>query len=205
MPSVFEDIITHFTSRFEYLVDDSSNKSEAFHDALRSFQNTDPSKKQKLNDEVSLTNQTSTDTDDSSTSNKSSACSSDALFIVGPDETEIRANRSVLAAMSPVLNRMLFGVDLITVDPTVPIVWPDFDAEVVEAVFVALRQRKGHIYVPSEGVASARTFLDFIGELDFIQVLRSDISFEEVKHIRFDQIWVYDEDFGEDVIHITTW
>jgi hypothetical protein len=184
-PSVFEDIITHFISRFDYLMEDSSDKSEAFHDALRSFQNTDPNKKWKLNDEVSLTNQTLTADTDDSTSNKPSACSSDALFIVGPDETEIRANRSVLAAMSPVLNRMLFGVDLITVDPTAPIVWPDFDAEMVDAVFIALRKRKGHISVPSERVASARTFLDFIGELDFIQVLRSDISFEEVKHICF--------------------
>jgi hypothetical protein len=102
--------------------------------------------------------------------------------------------------MSPVLNRMLFGVDLITVDPTVPIVWPDFDTEVVEAVFVALRKRKGHICVPSEGVPLALTFLDFIGELDFIQVLRSDISFEEVRNINFTQVFC---DEAEDVFEIS--
>jgi hypothetical protein len=40
--------------------------------------------------------------------------------------------------MNPLLNQMSFVVDLITVDPITPIVKPVFDAEAVEAVFIAL-------------------------------------------------------------------
>ena len=104
----------------------------------------------------------------------------DATFIVGHDKTHITTKRAVLAATNPVLQRMLYGVGLIKVDPAVPIVWSEFDTEVVQAVFETLQNKKDSILVPSSKVSAAKDFLDFIGETGQIDVCRSDIGFEEV-------------------------
>ena len=108
-----------------------------------------------------------------------------AKFIVGPNKRLITINRAVLAATNPVLKRMLYGVGLIKTDPNVPIVWSEFDAEVVQAVFDTLQNKKDSIFVPSSKVSDAKVFLDFIGEMDQIDVCRSDIGFEQIKHETF--------------------
>jgi hypothetical protein len=55
----------------------------------------------------------------------------DLSFLCGPQKEEIKVNRAVLASMNPVLHRVLFGAGLISVDPSKPIEWPDFDAQAV--------------------------------------------------------------------------
>ena len=101
--------------------------------------------------------------DGSSTStSKLYSSGEDATFIVGADKTGVKVNCAVLAAMSPVLKRMLYGVGTITgADETKPIVWPDFDGESVCLVFDALRQRDTWITVPKDKVPLVLTFLDY--------------------------------------------
>ena len=41
----------------------------------------------------------------------------DATFLVGPDKTELKANRACLATMNPVMKNMLYGTGFIVVDP----------------------------------------------------------------------------------------
>jgi hypothetical protein len=92
----------------------------------------------------------------------------DATFLVGPNRTEIKANRAVLAAMNPVLKLMLYGTGIITVDPYKPIEWAEFEAEAVRLVFESLRKRaKEEVVIPEILVDSARRFAHFIGETDW--------------------------------------
>ena len=115
----------------------------------------------------------------------SSQADDDATFIVGHNKKHITTNRAVLAATNPVLKRMLYGVGHIKTDPTVPIVWSEFDAEVVQAVFDTLQNKKDSILVESSKVSGADVFLDFIGETDQIDVCRSDIGFEQCRFQEF--------------------
>ena len=73
---------------------------------------------------------------------------------------------------------MLYGVGLIKADPKVPIVWSEFDAEVVQSVFDTLQNKKDSILVASSKVSDAKVFLDFIGETGKIDICRSDIGFD---------------------------
>ena len=130
----------------------------------------------------------------SGTTQSSFEAEDDATFIVGHDKTHITTKRAVLAATNPVLQRMLYGVGLIKVDPAVPIVWSEFDTEVVQAVFETLQNKKDSILVPSSKVSAAKVFLDFIGETGQIDVCRSDIGFEEVEDMAFSVTSYYDGD-----------
>jgi hypothetical protein len=92
----------------------------------------------------------------------------DATFLVGPNRTEIKANRAVLAAMNPVLKLMLYGTGIITVNPSRPIEWAEFEAEAVRLVFESLRKRaKKEVVIPEILVDSARRFAHFIGETEW--------------------------------------
>ena len=89
----------------------------------------------------------------------------DASFLCGPQREEIKVNRLVLASMNPVLYRLLVGTDLIPVDPSKPIVWPDYDARAVRQVFLALLYcGKTEFVVPWESVASAKMLVDYLRE-----------------------------------------
>ena len=89
----------------------------------------------------------------------------DASFLCGPQREEIKVNRLVLASMNPVLYRLLVGTDLIPVDPSKPIEWPDYDARAVRQVFLALLYcGKKEFVVPWESVASAKMLVDYLRE-----------------------------------------
>ena len=67
--------------------------------------------------------------------------------------------------MNPVLHRILFGTGIISVDPTKPIEWPDFDAQAVRQVFLALLHcGKKEFVVPLESVKSAELLVDYLME-----------------------------------------
>ena len=107
----------------------------------------------------------------------------DASFLCGPQREEIKVNRSVLASMNPVLHRILFGTDLIPVDPSKPIEWPDFDAQVVRQVFLALLHcGKKEFVVPLENVESTQLLLDFLGETREALMLYFDTPFKREYH-----------------------
>jgi len=90
---------------------------------------------------------------------------SDVTFIVGPTNEEIKANRAVLASLNPVLYRILYGTGSISVDPSQPIRWPDFDALAVKKVLLAMVQLgKKEVVVPSDVVPSAEAFVDYLIE-----------------------------------------
>jgi hypothetical protein len=89
----------------------------------------------------------------------------DASFLCGPQREEIKVNRAVLASMNPVLYRVLYGTGLISVDLSKPIEWPDFDAQAVRQVFLALVHcGKTEFVVPMESVESAKTLVDYLLE-----------------------------------------
>jgi hypothetical protein len=89
----------------------------------------------------------------------------DASFLCGPQKEEIKVNRAVLASMNPVLYRVLYGTGLISVDPSKPIEWPDFDAQAVRQVFLALVHCcKKEFVVPTESVESAKMLVDYLLE-----------------------------------------
>lgn len=91
----------------------------------------------------------------------------DCVFLVGPEEETIEANRAVLANSNPVLSRMLYGTELMTAPPESPIKWPDFLPDAVSLVFWALTQLHGStISVPIGMEAEFRKVLDFLGETD---------------------------------------
>jgi len=106
----------------------------------------------------------------------------DAIFLCGPQKEEIKANRSVLASMNPVLHRILFGTDLIPVDPSKPIDWPDYDAQAVRQVFLALLHcGKKDFVVPIESVESAKMLVDYLGETreDLMLIYGTSIGLSE--------------------------
>jgi len=89
----------------------------------------------------------------------------DASFLCGPQKEEIKVNRSALASMNPVLHRILFGTGIISVDPTKPIEWPDYDAQAVRQVFLALLYCcKKEFVVPMESVEAAKMLVDYLME-----------------------------------------
>ena len=103
----------------------------------------------------------------------------DASFLVGPQREEIKVNRSVLASTNPVLHRLLFGTDLISVDPSKPIEWPDFDAPAVRQVFLALLHfGKTELIVPMENVESVKMLVDYLEETREALMLYYDTPFK---------------------------
>jgi hypothetical protein len=150
-PSLFEAVIDHYTTRFP--VREISKKiDEALTEALGYFNtrcaanghksrctDDDGNEDGALNADGSIT---------STSTRKLYSSGEDPTFIVGADKTEVKVNCAILAAMIPVIKRMLYGVGTITgADETKPIVWPDFDGESVCLVFDALRQRDTWITV----------------------------------------------------------
>ena len=88
-------------------------------------------------------------------------------------------NRSVLASMNPVLHRILYGTGLISVDPSKPIEWPDFDAKAVRQVFLALVHfGKKEFVVPIESVESAKMLVDYLLETRETLMLYYDTPFK---------------------------
>ena len=113
----------------------------------------------------------------------------DASFLCGPQREEIKVNRSVLASMNPVLHRDLFGTDLNPVDPSKPIEWPDFDAQAVRQVFLALLHcGKTEFVVPWESVESAKMLVDYLGETREALMLIYDIGLRTTVPFDFDLI-----------------
>ena len=103
----------------------------------------------------------------------------DASFLCGPQREEIKVNRSVLASMNPVLHRILYGTGLISVDPSTPIEWPDFDAQAVRQVFLALVHCcKKEFVVPMESVESAKMLVDYLLETREALMLYYDTPFK---------------------------
>ena len=110
----------------------------------------------------------------------------DASFLCGPQREEIKVNRSVLASMNPVLHRILFGTGIISVDPTKPIEWPDFDASAVRQVFLALLHcGKKEFVVPTESVESAKMLVDYLMETREALMLYYDTPFKREYQGRF--------------------
>lgn len=86
-------------------------------------------------------------------------------FLVGPDKTPVIAHRAILAAMNPILKKMLYGTGMITVDQSKPIEWPDVDDQVVPVVIRAIENRgKCPRILPFELRNPLDQFLDYIGE-----------------------------------------
>jgi hypothetical protein len=103
----------------------------------------------------------------------------DASFLCGPQREEIKVNRSTLASMNPVLHRILFGTGLISVDPSKPIEWPDFDAHSVRVVFLALLHcGKKEFVVPMESVESAKMLVNYLLETPETLMLYYDTPFK---------------------------
>ena len=103
----------------------------------------------------------------------------DASFLCGPQREEIKVNRSVLASMNPVLYRILFGSGIISVDPSKPIEWPDFDASAVRQVFLALLHcGKKEFIVPMDSVESAKMLVDYLMETRKALMLYYDTPFK---------------------------
>jgi hypothetical protein len=103
----------------------------------------------------------------------------DATFLVGPQREEIKVNRSVLASMNPVLYRVLFGTGLSSVDPFKPIEWPDYDAQDVRQVFLALLHfGKKDIVVPMERVESVKMLVEYLEETREALMLYYDTPFK---------------------------
>ena len=103
----------------------------------------------------------------------------DASFLCGPQREEIKVNRAVLASMNPVLHGVLFGTDLIPVDPSKPIEWPDFDAQAVRYVFLALLHcGKKEFVVPLESVESVKMLVDYLVETREALMLYYDTPFK---------------------------
>ena len=110
----------------------------------------------------------------------------DASFLCGPQREEIKVNRSVLASMNPVLYHILFGTGIISVDPTKPIEWPDFDASAVRQVFLAfLHCGKKEFVVPTESVESAKMLVDYLMETREALMLYYDTPFKREYQGRF--------------------
>jgi len=104
----------------------------------------------------------------------------DCTFLMGPAKVEISASGVCLAAMNPVLKRILYGTGCIAaVDPSVPIQWPDFDADAVRAVLQAVARRgKQEVTVPINNVDSAARFVDYLCESSEKLKLYFDTPFE---------------------------
>lgn len=103
----------------------------------------------------------------------------DATFLAGPHKEEIKVNRSVLASMNPVLHRILFGTGVMSVDPSKPIEWPDFDAQAVRKVFSALVYCcKEEVVVPIESVKSAKALVDYLLETPEDLMIQYDTPFK---------------------------
>jgi hypothetical protein len=103
----------------------------------------------------------------------------DASFLCGPQREEIKVNRAVLASMNPVLNGLLFGTDLIPVDPPKPIEWPDYDAQAVRYVFLALLHcGKRDFVVPMESVESVKMLVNYLVETREALMLYYDTPFK---------------------------
>jgi len=103
----------------------------------------------------------------------------DASFLCGPQREEIKVNCSALASMNPVLHRILFGTGLISVDPSKPIEWPDFDAHSVRVVFLALLHcGKKEFVVPMESVESAKMLVNYLLDTPETLMLYYDTPFK---------------------------
>ena len=110
----------------------------------------------------------------------------DASFLCGPQREEIKVNRSALASMNPVLHRILFGTGLISVDPSNAIEWPDFDAQAVRVVFLALLHcGKKEFVVPMESVESAKLLVNYLLETPETLMLYYDTPFKREYQGRF--------------------
>lgn len=89
----------------------------------------------------------------------------DVTFLVGPNKKEVKANRAVLASMNPLLYRILYGTGIISVDPSKPVEWFEFDEVAVRCVFLGLVQRgMEEVEVPVESVESAKALMDYLME-----------------------------------------
>jgi hypothetical protein len=103
----------------------------------------------------------------------------DVSFLCGPQKEEIKVNRSVLASTNPVLHRILFGTGLISIDPSKPIEWPEFDAQAVRQVFMALLHcGKKEFVVPVESVESTKRLVDYLLETREALMLYYDTPFK---------------------------
>ena len=88
--------------------------------------------------------------------------------------------------MNPVLHRVLYGTGLISVDPSKPIDWPDFDAQAVRQVFLALVHfGKKEFVVPMESVESAKMLVDYLLETREALMLYYDTPFKREYYGRF--------------------
>jgi hypothetical protein len=144
-PSLFESVIGHYTTRFP-VIEKNKKSDETLNEALGYFNTWGAAQGRKRRDIDDDGNDNRPSNDDASNSSTNKLYSSgDATFIVGADKTEIKANRAVLAAMSPVLKRMPYGVGTITADETKPIVWPDFDGESVSLDMLFGKGRHGFL------------------------------------------------------------
>ncbi|KAL3904874.1 MAG: hypothetical protein SGILL_009900 [Bacillariaceae sp.] len=123
----------------------------------------------------------------------------DATFIVGADKEEVKANRLALAAMNPVLSRILFGTGIIAVDSSKPIEWPEFDVGAVRCVFLALLQRGSkEVVVPLESVEPAKALLDYLMETREDLNLYYDTPFKREFLKPFYLNRYYDDDDGDE-------
>lgn len=58
-------------------------------------------------------------------------------FHLGPDREVLEVDRAMLASKSEVLQKMLYGTGEIPVDPSAPIVWPEYSKAAMEAILHA--------------------------------------------------------------------
>ena len=89
----------------------------------------------------------------------------DVTFLAGSGQEEILGNRAVLATLNPVLARILFGTGCISVDPSRPIDWTQFDAAAVRTVLaVFMSKSKRTLVIPLDVVDSTKMLVDYLME-----------------------------------------
>jgi hypothetical protein len=125
----------------------------------------------------------------------------DAIFLAGPEKKEIKVCRAVLASMNPVLYRIMFGTGCITVNTSAPIEWPEYDAEAVRLVFLALLQRgKQEVVIPIDCVESTKKLVDYLMETAHDLRLYYDTPYKRDFQYGFSLPFQYDDDEGEWVL-----
>jgi hypothetical protein len=122
----------------------------------------------------------------------------DATFLAGQEKTEIKVCRAVLASMNPVLHRILFGTGCIPAFTSAPIEWPQYDAETVRLVFLALLQRgKQEVLIPIHCVESAKKLVDYLMETADDLSLYYDTPYKRHFQDGFSLPFQFDEDEWE--------
>ena len=103
----------------------------------------------------------------------------DCVFLVGVDEEPVEVNRAILAHSNPMLAKILYGTEDLSVNLDDPIKWPLFDPEVVRLVFSALTKSRADNLPPT--VIPIQLGPKFYMLLDFLNETKAHVDVLEAK------------------------